>query len=184
MSSGSPLRSEAVKTTERNTDDSMKALKQKILSLILIMMLAIMTLAAASCGNNQPIDESRLPDLEESTEPETETGTAAEEQQKEETAGGNAESKAEEPQNVTDVPSTNADNGSANTPEPQLSEKEALAIVFEKIPGASDNNVVSFSRDFDDGRWTYEGEVIYNGLEYDFEIDAQTGNILEWEIDD
>ena len=26
----------------------------------------------------------------------------------------------------------------------------------------------------------YEGEIIYDGVEYEFEIDAQTGNVIEW----
>ncbi|MBS6702213.1 MAG: PepSY domain-containing protein [Clostridiales bacterium] len=31
------------------------------------------------------------------------------------------------------------------------------------------------------GRLLYEGEVRKSGTEYDFEIDATTGMILEWE---
>ena len=27
----------------------------------------------------------------------------------------------------------------------------------------------------------YEGELIYNGTEYEFKIDAATGTVLEWE---
>ena len=34
--------------------------------------------------------------------------------------------------------------------------------------------------DRDDGRYKYEGEIIYNNIEYDFEIDANSGTILEW----
>ena len=26
-----------------------------------------------------------------------------------------------------------------------------------------------------------EGEIFYNGMEYEFEIDADSGNILKWE---
>ena len=33
----------------------------------------------------------------------------------------------------------------------------------------------------DDGRWQYEGELITDSAEYDFEIDAATGAILKWE---
>ena len=34
--------------------------------------------------------------------------------------------------------------------------------------------------DYDDGYYRYEGDIIYQQREYDFEIDANTGNILEW----
>ena len=37
--------------------------------------------------------------------------------------------------------------------------------------------------DYDDGYYKYEGDVIYNQVEYDFEMDANTGNFLEWEED-
>ena len=34
--------------------------------------------------------------------------------------------------------------------------------------------------EFDDGVQKYEGDIIYDGKEYDFEIDANTGTFLEW----
>ena len=76
--------------------------------------------------------------------------------------------------------------GSSEAPvtEALISESEAIAIALGRVPGANESHVASFGKDYDDGRWIYEGEIRYNGLEYEFEIDAQTGNILEWEIDD
>ena len=35
----------------------------------------------------------------------------------------------------------------------------------------------------DDGRWSYEGEAYIDGREYEFEISASTGRLLEWERD-
>ena len=29
----------------------------------------------------------------------------------------------------------------------------------------------------------YEGEIYYNWTEYEFEIDASTGNFIEWSVD-
>ena len=29
----------------------------------------------------------------------------------------------------------------------------------------------------------YEGEIYYNWIEYEFEIDASTGNFIEWSVD-
>lgn len=34
-----------------------------------------------------------------------------------------------------------------------------------------------------DGYVLYEGKFFYNELEYEFEIDAQTGRILEWDVE-
>lgn len=65
-----------------------------------------------------------------------------------------------------------------------LSEEEAIAIVLARVEGASAEDIVSFSREFDDGTWQYEGSLLYNGIEYEFEIDARNGNLLDWEIDD
>lgn len=59
-----------------------------------------------------------------------------------------------------------------------------IAIVLERIPGASRSNIDEIEREYDDGRIEYEGELHYNGYEYEFEIDGATGNILKWEIDD
>ena len=40
-----------------------------------------------------------------------------------------------------------------------------------------------FNRDYENGRLEYEGEIHYNGYEYDFEIDADTGTITKWEVE-
>lgn len=37
--------------------------------------------------------------------------------------------------------------------------------------------------DEDDGLWTYEGEAVYEGTKYEFEIHAETAQLLEWERD-
>lgn len=34
--------------------------------------------------------------------------------------------------------------------------------------------------DYDDGCYKYEGDIIYDQKEYEFEIDANTGDFLEW----
>ena len=37
--------------------------------------------------------------------------------------------------------------------------------------------------DREDGRMVYEGKIYYNGLEYEFDIDAVSGKIVKWDID-
>lgn len=51
------------------------------------------------------------------------------------------------------------------------------------MPGATVANVTEFNRDYENGRLEYEGEIHYNGYEYDFEIDADTGTITKWEVE-
>ena len=60
--------------------------------------------------------------------------------------------------------------------------EQATQLVLDRIPGASTSDVrIQFERD--DGREIYEGEVYYDRTEYDFEIDASTGNFIEWSVD-
>ena len=54
-----------------------------------------------------------------------------------------------------------------------------MQIALDRVPGATAQNV-KIELDRDDGRYKYEGEIFYNRIEYDFEIDANSGTILEW----
>ena len=44
-------------------------------------------------------------------------------------------------------------------------------------------DIAKFKLDNDDGRAKYEGIIIYSGTKYEFEIDAETGDIIEWETE-
>ena len=61
-----------------------------------------------------------------------------------------------------------------------ISEDEARATVVARVSGASASDV-RLHLERDDGRLVYEGELIYNGTEYEFQIDATTGDVLDWE---
>ena len=65
-----------------------------------------------------------------------------------------------------------------------IGRERVIRIVLAKVPGTERKNIVELERDFDEGICVYEGELHYKGLEYEFEIDGRTGNILKWEIDD
>lgn len=56
---------------------------------------------------------------------------------------------------------------------------EAAETALAKVPGASERDI-RIELDYDDGRYKYEGNIIYSGTEYEFEIDADSGKILEW----
>lgn len=64
-----------------------------------------------------------------------------------------------------------------------ISEADAKALALAKVSGALENNI-QIHLDYDDGRAIYEGAIHYQGVEYEFEIDAVTGTFLDWDIDD
>lgn len=63
-----------------------------------------------------------------------------------------------------------------------ISLEQATAIVLERVPGAEARHL-KIKLDYDDGRARYEGEIKYNGTEYEFELDAASGAVLEWEAE-
>ena len=63
-----------------------------------------------------------------------------------------------------------------------ISETQAKQIVQNRA-GSSDGTFRQFKLDWDDGRAVYEGEYRVGWTEYDFEIDAATGTVLEWDMD-
>ena len=64
-----------------------------------------------------------------------------------------------------------------------ISSDEAVQSALARVPGATVANVTEFNRDYNHGRLDYEGEIHYNGYEYDFEIDADTGTFIKWEVE-
>lgn len=65
----------------------------------------------------------------------------------------------------------------------RISQERVIAIVLSKVPGATASDVY-IELEMDDGYWEYEGEIHYNFREYEFEINAMNGKILEWSEDD
>ena len=64
-----------------------------------------------------------------------------------------------------------------------ISSDEAVQSALARVPGATVANVTEFNRDYENGRLEYEGEIHYNGYEYDFEIEADTGTVTKWEVE-
>ena len=63
-----------------------------------------------------------------------------------------------------------------------VSIETAKQTALAKVPGATDSHI-RIQTDYDDGRTIYEGKIIYNEMEYDFEIDAATGQITDWDAE-
>lgn len=71
-------------------------------------------------------------------------------------------------------------NNQAGQNNTEISLDEAKQLALDRVPGATEQNM-KIELDYDDGYYKYEGEIIYNQKEYEFEIDANTGTFLEWE---
>lgn len=67
-------------------------------------------------------------------------------------------------------------------PEQSVSEDEVRALVQQKVPGAPASDI-QIRQERDDGRFRYEGSLSYNDMYYEFEVDGQTGIILDWNAD-
>ena len=64
-----------------------------------------------------------------------------------------------------------------------LAEADAKALALAQVAGATADNIYKWKKDYDDGRWVYEGKIVYNTWEYEFEMDAATGAFLEWDME-
>jgi len=60
----------------------------------------------------------------------------------------------------------------------------AMNIALKKVPGANSSHMKEIHLDRENGRMVYEGEIYYNGQEYEFDIDAVTGDIVKWKVDE
>mgnify|MGYP003298921473 CR=1 FL=1 len=64
-----------------------------------------------------------------------------------------------------------------------ISEDKALDIALAKVEGATKDDLMHINLDVDDGRKVYDVSIFYDKMEYEFEIDAVTGDILEYDVD-
>lgn len=78
--------------------------------------------------------------------------------------------------------SVEAGNIGAGTSSNGISEEQAKQIALAKVTGAQDSDI-RIKLDNDNGKQVYEGSIIYNKIEYEFEINAADGTILSWEED-
>lgn len=61
----------------------------------------------------------------------------------------------------------------------QLTQEEAAKLALDRVPGSTEQDL-KIKLDYGDGYYRYEGDIIYDQKEYEFEIDANTGTFLEW----
>lgn len=76
-------------------------------------------------------------------------------------------------------PQTNGGTGAGTAANVAVSEADARKAALDRVPGATDADI-RMELEFDDGYYIYEGDIIYEQKEYEFEIDAQNGSFLKW----
>lgn len=77
------------------------------------------------------------------------------------------------------------DRGAASVAKEDLisrDEARKKALDHAKL-SADDVEFVLIESDWDDGRLVYEGKFYYDRMEYEFEMDASTGKILEFDVE-
>lgn len=87
----------------------------------------------------------------------------------------------------SEVDEDNPDDDDVNssnvgTPSDIISEDEAKKIALAKVTGAKDSQI-RIHLEKEDGKYVYEGTIQYDNTEYEFEIDAQSGMIKEWDLE-
>jgi uncharacterized membrane protein YkoI len=60
-----------------------------------------------------------------------------------------------------------------------IGEEKAKSIALAKVPGATESDI-RLALDSEDGNAVYEGSILFDDMEYEFEIDAATGTIVNW----
>lgn len=164
-------------------------MKRKIICVMSVMMIVLL---AAGCGKSDGTSGGS-PTRTETTGMETTapgagtTGNGNAAGMTESTMGTEAaasktatETTALSAGETTAVESGSKSGNSVTDARISLSEEEAVKLALEKVPQASKDNI-RIHLDYEDGKPVYEGSIVYKGVEYDFEIDAATGTILEWE---
>ena len=91
-------------------------------------------------------------------------------------------------QNAATGKVVSADNEIDSCPLPSdpsalIGEEKAKGVALAKVPGATSGDVVQWKLDCGDNRLVYEVEILYDGVEYDGEIDAATGELLKWDVE-
>ena len=72
-----------------------------------------------------------------------------------------------------------SNHGAVPQADVQISSEQASKLALDRVPGATEQDL-KIELDYDDGYYKYEGDIIYDQKEYEFEIYANTGDCLEW----
>lgn len=70
-------------------------------------------------------------------------------------------------------------SGNTNT---YIGEEKAKSIALAKVPGATESDI-QLHFDSEDRIAIYEGSIVFGNMEYEFEINAATGTIVDWNVE-
>ena len=152
-------------------------MKKKRICSIVIALCIFFVLSGCTSGNT------------ESNKTDQGTGNGMNASQESNKLGTNATTDNQTNDSMADSNETgNHETNSTQTYETQvgniISEKEAKQIALEKVEGAVESDIKDFHMENKRDYVEYEGKIIYDGKEYEFEIDGHDGIILEWEVED
>lgn len=135
---------------------------------------------------NTAVPESNIPSVGTETTNAAETTTPSGSDETKHTAESTAPSGSDETKHAAESTAPSAGTETAQNPADAtdtITEEEAKQIALDQVPGATASDILSFKSDYENGRLQYEGKIHFDKNEYEFEIDAYTGNITEWDID-
>lgn len=79
---------------------------------------------------------------------------------------------------------TNGNNTEIRKTPKYIGMEKAKEIAVARITGAKKINVTNIQLDSEKGRKIYEGRIVYKNTEYKFDIDAITGEVIKWEVNE
>lgn len=65
-----------------------------------------------------------------------------------------------------------------------INEDEVKEIITKRITGSKKEDIIRLKLNDDDGEIIYEGRMIYQNTEYNFKLDALTGDVIRWEVNE
>ena len=79
---------------------------------------------------------------------------------------------------------TNGSNTEIRKTPKYIGMEKAKEIAVARITGAKKINVTNIQLDNEKGKMIYEGRIVYKNTEYKFDIDAITGEVIKWEVNE
>jgi len=95
----------------------------------------------------------------------------------------NSEDKGSAISSDTNIAEGNSAALSGEITAQDITDAKAKEIALAKVPGAKESDIREFEKERDDGKDKYEGKIYYEKQEYEFEIDARSGEIIKWEVE-
>lgn len=87
------------------------------------------------------------------------------------------------PSSQENVAQGNSAASSGEVTAEDITEAKAKQLALSKVPGAQESDIREFEKERDDGKYKYEGKIYYETREYEFEIDARSGEFIKWEVE-